>query len=65
MDLATEPVSLAPDWVQRARVGGLAAVSSTGVLGDPRGANAQHGVSLLERWCAEVVAMIDEHWGRR
>jgi creatinine amidohydrolase/Fe(II)-dependent formamide hydrolase-like protein len=35
-------------------------VSDSGVLGDPSRASAQHGRQLRERWCAEVVSMIDE-----
>lgn len=49
-----------PDWVALARAGGVRAVSESGVLGDPHGATAERGWELRERWCAEVVEMIDE-----
>ena len=52
-------------WMTRAREGGIAAVSANGVLGDPRGATSQLGSSIMERWCAEVVAMIDEAWSQQ
>jgi creatinine amidohydrolase len=38
------------------RAGGVRAVSSSGVLGDPSGANAAEGVALLDRLGADLVA---------
>jgi creatinine amidohydrolase len=38
---------------------GVGAVSPSGVLGDPTGATAQRGRDIRERWCAEVVTLID------
>lgn len=37
---------------------GVAAVSATGVLGDPSGASAEYGDLLLERWADELVAAV-------
>jgi creatinine amidohydrolase len=37
---------------------GLAAVTASGVLGDPRSANVDYGAGLLRRWVAEVVEMV-------
>jgi creatinine amidohydrolase len=40
------------------RTGGVAAVSTNGVLGDPRAASAEAGHRLLERWGRELVASV-------
>ena len=40
----------------RLRRGGLAAVSPNGVLGDPRGASAEHGRTVLARLVDDLVA---------
>ena len=45
------------------RAGGVAAVSANGVLGDPRGATAEEGHSLLSAFTAELVAAV-EAWAR-
>jgi creatinine amidohydrolase len=52
-------VELPDDWPARVRERGTRAVSPSGVLGDPRAASAERGAATLERWCGEVVAMID------
>jgi mycofactocin system creatininase family protein len=41
------------------RAGGVRAVSSNGVLGDPLGADATEGEALLARLTAELVAQLD------
>ena len=38
--------------------GGLAGVTPTGVLGDPRGASAGYGQLVLDRWVSEVTKLI-------
>jgi creatinine amidohydrolase len=38
------------------RSGGLRAVTATGVLGDPTGADAAAGERVLERWAAALIA---------
>ena len=40
------------------REGGVAAVSSNGVLGDPRGATAEHGSQVLRAMVADVVRRV-------
>lgn len=42
------------------RSGGVAAVSPTGVLGDPSGASAGYGAAVLEGWVRELVATVRE-----
>lgn len=46
----------------RLRAEGVRAVSPNGVLGDPDGANAAHGRSLLTRLTIDLVAAVDEWW---
>lgn len=41
------------------RSGGVAAVSASGVLGDPSGATAEYGELLLERWVRELVVTVE------
>ncbi|MDQ1012121.1 mycofactocin system creatininase family protein [Streptomyces sp. V4I23] len=41
------------------RVGGVAAVSPNGVLGDPAGASRREGLKVLEAWEYELVAAFD------
>jgi creatinine amidohydrolase len=43
------------------RTGGIRAVSSNGILGDPTQANATDGVKLLEQWTHDLLAEFD-HW---
>jgi creatinine amidohydrolase len=43
------------------RAGGVRAVSSNGILGDPTQANATDGVKLLEQWTHDLLAEFD-HW---
>jgi mycofactocin precursor peptide peptidase len=40
------------------REGGVRAVTSTGVLGDPSGATAAEGAALLDRLAADLIAMV-------
>jgi creatinine amidohydrolase len=42
--------------------GGVRAVSSNGVLGDPRHATAAHGRTLLTRLSIDLLAAVDEWW---
>ncbi|MEU6459548.1 mycofactocin biosynthesis peptidyl-dipeptidase MftE [Streptomyces sp. NPDC047065] len=43
------------------RAGGLRAVTPSGVLGDPAGADAGEGRRLLDRWAADLLAA-SERW---
>ena len=43
------------------RAGGVRAVSSNGILGDPTRATATDGVKLLEQWTHDLLAEFD-HW---
>lgn len=51
-----EPIST---LMSRLRTDGLRAVSPSGVLGDPRGADATIGSALLDRWTSALLAAID------
>lgn len=42
--------------------GGVRAVSTSGVLGDPTNASAVHGRALLTRLSIDLVAAVDEWW---
>jgi creatinine amidohydrolase len=53
---ATQPVDV---LLARLRRDGVAAVSQNGVLGDARGAAADDGQALLERFVAEIGALLD------
>lgn len=44
------------------RRGGVAALSPTGVLGDPTGASAAEGAALLEGWVAALLDAIGRRW---
>lgn len=46
----------------RLRSDGVRAVSANGVLGNPDGADAVHGRSLLTRLTIDLVAAVDEWW---
>lgn len=50
------------DLIGELRAGGVRSVSPNGVLGDPKGATAAHGRSLLTRLTIELVAAVDEWW---
>lgn len=61
-DLVGEIPDIEPvvdNWLPVARKQGIRAVSNSGVIGDPRSASIERGWSIRQRWCAEVVAMID------
>ena len=45
------------------RVGGVRAVSANGVLGDPAGASAAEGETLLDLLTADLAALIDRLTG--
>lgn len=47
------------DLIDDLRAGGVRAVSPNGVLGDPHGATAAHGRSLLTRLTIDLVAAVD------
>jgi creatinine amidohydrolase len=53
------PVS---ELAARLRADGVRAVSPNGVLGNPDGADAVHGRSLLARLTIDLVAAVDEWW---
>ena len=53
---ATQPID---ELLPRLRDGGVAAVSPNGVLGDARGATAGDGRALIERFVAEIDALLD------
>jgi creatinine amidohydrolase len=55
----TEHVSELLDALRR---DGVKVVSPNGVLGDPSGATASHGRSLLTRLVIDLVAAVDEWW---
>ena len=61
---AAEPGNTAPlaDLIDAMRAGGVRAVSENGVLGDPRGASASHGRTLLARLSIDLLAAVDEWW---
>ncbi len=54
---ATKPLSA---LLPAMRVGGVGAVAPSGVLGDPTGANAGDGHSILDAWTASLVAAFDD-----
>ncbi|WP_211841583.1 mycofactocin biosynthesis peptidyl-dipeptidase MftE [Rudaeicoccus suwonensis] len=49
------PTTSLQELLPRLRAGGVAAVSPSGVLGDPRGASASEGAHLLGQVVADVV----------
>jgi creatinine amidohydrolase len=53
---ATQPID---ELLPRLRENGVAAVSPNGVLGDARDATADDGHRLLERFVAEIDALLD------
>ncbi|MDP9463143.1 MAG: mycofactocin biosynthesis peptidyl-dipeptidase MftE [Actinomycetota bacterium] len=48
------------DLIDEIRAGGVRAVTANGVLGDPRGATANHGKALVTRLIIDLVAAVDE-----
>jgi creatinine amidohydrolase len=48
------------DLIDELRSNGVKAVSPNGILGDPRGATANHGKALLTRLIIDLVAAVDE-----
>jgi creatinine amidohydrolase len=44
------------------REAGMAAVSPTGVLGDPTGASATLGEQILAAWTADLVSSVRREW---
>ena len=57
----TEPLALI---MPRLRAGGVRPVSSNGVLGDPRGANATEGRRLLEAMTTDLATAVAARWPR-
>jgi creatinine amidohydrolase len=53
---ATEPLS---ELMGALRAGGVRAVSSNGVLGDPAGASEREGRAVLDALAADLVACVD------
>ena len=52
----TAPIA---ELLERLRAGGVAAVSPSGILGDPTGASASEGQALLEQAVEQLVAWVD------
>lgn len=50
------------DLADELRAGGVRAVSRNGVLGDPAGASAAAGRTMLTRLTIDLVAAVDEWW---
>jgi len=50
------------DLIDELRAGGVRAVSRNGVLGNPAGASAGHGRSVLTRLTIDLVSAVDEWW---
>jgi creatinine amidohydrolase len=48
-----------PELMPRLIEGGVASVSASGVLGDPRGASAESGRRMLESAVDELVELVD------
>jgi creatinine amidohydrolase len=44
------------------RAGGVRALSPSGVLGDPRGADAEEGAATLRRLTEDLLAAVDRWW---
>ena len=55
---ATKPIS---ELEAQLRNGGVRAVSTNGILGDPTNASAEHGTMLLSHLAHDLVTFIDEH----
>ncbi len=55
----TEPLA---DLLDEMLAGGVRAVSTNGVLGDPRHASASRGRNLLTRLSIDLVSAVDEWW---
>lgn len=74
MQLAIDPTRVRPELAEvgdtRALAelmplllaGGVRAVTDTGVLGDPTGANADEGRALLAQLSSDLVAAVDARW---
>lgn len=56
---ATAPLR---DLLDDMEQGGVRAVSSNGVLGDPRRATAAHGRNILTRLSLDLLSAVDEWW---
>ncbi|WP_406689739.1 mycofactocin biosynthesis peptidyl-dipeptidase MftE [Saccharopolyspora sp. ID03-671] len=52
----TAPLS---ELIDRLRTGGTAAVSDSGVLGDPRGASGSEGRRILRSWTENLIDAVD------
>jgi mycofactocin system creatininase family protein len=46
------------DLIVELRTGGVSAVAPNGVLGDPTGASAEAGTSLLDTWAEDLLATV-------
>jgi creatinine amidohydrolase len=57
----TDPLEV---LMPRLRAEGVRPISSNGVLGDPTGASAAEGESLLAAMTAELVDAVDTRWPR-
>jgi creatinine amidohydrolase len=60
--LARGAVSPLPELMPALADGGVAAVSPSGVLGDPSGATAEEGVRILAEWADSLRAYAAECW---
>lgn len=52
----TRPLS---QLIERLRQAGVAGVSPNGILGDPTGANPEHGEHVLRRWTDALIALVE------
>jgi len=57
-ELAPGNVEPLADLIPHLRVGGVSSVSPSGVLGDPTGASAAEGASLLDAVVADLLAVV-------
>jgi mycofactocin precursor peptide peptidase len=57
----TEPLDM---LLPRLRAEGVRPISSNGVLGDPQGASAEEGESMLDAMTTELLDLLDERWPR-
>ena len=59
---STKPIS---EIAAQLRSGGVRAVSTNGVLGDPTTATSEHGHNLLSQLTHDLVTFINEHMNQR
>ena len=62
-DAVAGPSTPLPELIGRLRDEGVAAVSPSGVLGDPAGASAEEGRQILAALCEDLCRAVDEALG--